>query len=282
MAVEEVADLVATDAKLKPLTKELAGAVRARGSHLMDLQGIGPAGAARILADVGDVGRFRDRNHFASWTGTAPLDASSGEQIRHRLSRAGNRRLNHVLHMAAIAQIRLGGEGQTYYLRKIAEAKTHKEARRCLKRRLSDMVYRQLVADPKPIADAAAVAAADDADAGPGGHSGASLTSSAADLHTPVIGSSDQPQPEPAPPKLPATPQALGSPAPAPARRSRQDGAPRWTNDLDGDKHRRTLRAAENEPLTNRGEPVRREPLPVADSADVGSTTCWCRRFWRR
>ena len=73
----------------------------------MDLRGIGPAGAARILADVGDVARFPDRNHFASWTGTAPLDASSGEQIRHRLSRAGNRRLNHVLHIAAIAQIRL-------------------------------------------------------------------------------------------------------------------------------------------------------------------------------
>ena len=69
--------------------------MKARGSHLMDLRGIGPAGAARILADVGDVARFPDRNHFASWTGTAPLDASSGEHIRHRLSRAGNRRLNH-------------------------------------------------------------------------------------------------------------------------------------------------------------------------------------------
>src|SRR5687767_9110982 len=100
MAAEEVVDLVATDARLKALTQELKTAVQARGSHLMDLRGIGPAGAARILADVGDVARFPDRNHFASWTGTAPLDAS-GEQIRHRLSRAGNRRLNHVLHMAA-------------------------------------------------------------------------------------------------------------------------------------------------------------------------------------
>src|SRR4051794_28455302 len=187
MAVEEVADLVATDAKLKALTKELAGAVRARGSHLMDLHGIGPAGAARILADVGDVARFPDRNHFASWTGTAPLDASSGEQIRHRLSRAGNRRLNHVLHMAAIAQIRLGGEGQTYSLRKIAEAKTHKEARRCLKRRLSDMVYRQLVADA-----AREEAAKDDTGAGTGGHSGASLTSSAADLRV-GVGDTERP-----------------------------------------------------------------------------------------
>lgn len=139
MAVEELADLVATDVRLKTLTQELKTAVQARGSHLMDLHGIGPAGAARILADVGDVARFPDRNHFASWTGTAPLDASSGEQIRHRLSRAGNRRLNHVLHMAAIAQIRLDTEGRTYYRRKLGEAKTPKEARRCLKRRLSDM-----------------------------------------------------------------------------------------------------------------------------------------------
>jgi transposase len=224
VAVEEVADLVATDAKLKTLTKELASAVQARGSHLMDLHGIGPAGAARILADVGDVARFPDRNHFASWTGTAPLDASSGEQIRHRLSRAGNRRLNHVLHMAAIAQIRLGTEGRTYYLRKLKEAKTRKEARRCLKRRLSDMVYRQLVADAKLTEHAAAGAYEHDAEAGPGGHSGASFTSSAADLHTPVIGSSDQPQPEPAAPTLPAqprprTPRAASAPG-TPRRRA--------------------------------------------------------------
>jgi transposase len=215
MAVEELADLVATDARLKTLTKELKTAVQARGSHLMDLHGIGPAGAARILADVGDIARFPDRNHFASWTGTAPLDASSGEQIRHRLSRAGNRRLNHVLHMAAIAQIRLDTEGRTYYRRKLGEAKTRKEARRCLKRRLSDMVYRQLVAD-------AHQADHPDPEAGPGGHSGASLTSSAADLHTPVIGSSDQPQPGPAVPTLPLpSPRAktLTGSGPRPPRR---------------------------------------------------------------
>lgn len=115
MAAEEIGDLVALDAKLKAIKKELRAAVRARGSHLMDLYGIGPAVAARILSDVGDVARFPDRNHFASWTGTAPLDASSGDQIRHRLSRAGNRRLNHVLHIAAIVQIRHDTEGRAYY-----------------------------------------------------------------------------------------------------------------------------------------------------------------------
>ena len=220
MAGEELADLVRVDAKLKALNRELKAAVLARGSHLMDLHGIGPAGAARILADVGDIARFPDRDHFASWTGTAPLDASSGEHIRHRLSRAGNRRLNHVLYVAAISQIRQDSEGRRYYRRKLAEAKTSKEALRCLKRRLSDLVYRQLRADAITLD----VDLAQPGEAGPGGHSGASEESSAADLHTPVIGSSDQPQPEPAAPTLPArrqpaTPHAASAGRP-PRRRA--------------------------------------------------------------
>ncbi|MGZ4560250.1 MAG: transposase [Mycobacteriaceae bacterium] len=218
MATEEVTDLVAVDAKLKAIKKELRAAVTARGSHLMDVFGVGPAGAARILCDVGDVARFPDRNHFASWTGTAPLDASSGEQIRHRLSRAGNRRMNHVLHVAAIVQIRHDTEGRAYYRRRLAEAKTPMEAVRCLKRRLSDAVYRQLVADAQPAGPADA--ATDEAS--PGGHSGASSQSSAADLSTPVIGSSDQPLPGPAAPTLPALnapAKTRTAPAPQPTRR---------------------------------------------------------------
>jgi len=89
----------------------------------MDLRGVGPVAAARVLADVGDVARFADRTRFASWTGTAPLDASSGEQNRHRLSRAGNRRINHMIHIAAVTQIRLDTEGRAYYRRKRAEGK---------------------------------------------------------------------------------------------------------------------------------------------------------------
>jgi transposase len=196
MAAEEITDLVAVDAKLKAIKKELRAAVQARGSHLMELHGVGPAGAARILSDVGDVARFPDRNHFASWTGTAPLDASSGDQVRHRLSRAGNRRLNHVLHIAAIVQIRHDTEGRAYYRRKLDESKTPTEALRCLKRRLSDAVYRQLVAD-------AHAAGTNEGQADPGGHSGATPQSSAADLHTPDIDSSDKPQPGPAPSALP-------------------------------------------------------------------------------
>ncbi len=190
MAAEEITDLVAVDAKLKKIKAELKAAVVERGSTLMDLYGVGPAGAARVLADVGDVARFADRNRFASWTGTAPLDASSGEQTRHRLSRAGNRRMNHVLHVAAVVQIRHDTEGRAYYRRKLAAGKTPMEALRCLKRRLSDVVYRQLVADAQ-LRDGA----------GPGGHCGATLQSSAADSH-PLIDTSDQPLPGPAQPTL--------------------------------------------------------------------------------
>jgi transposase len=193
MAAEEIADLVAVDAKLRRIKADLKAAVAARGSHLMDIYGVGPAGAARVLADVGDVARFADRNRFASWTGTAPLDVSSGEQTRHRLSRAGNRRMNHVLHVAAIVQIRHDTEGRAYYRRKLAAGKTPMEALRCLKRRLSDVVYRQLVADNNPTRT--------DVDADPGGHCGATLHSSAADSH-PLIDTSDQPLPGPAHPTL--------------------------------------------------------------------------------
>ncbi len=88
------------------------------------------------------------KDHFASYNGTAPIDASSGEQQRHRLSRAGNRRINHALHMAAVTQLRNPtSAGRDYYERKLAAGKTRKEALRCLKRRLSDVVFRQLVID---------------------------------------------------------------------------------------------------------------------------------------
>ncbi|HEY8882513.1 MAG TPA: IS110 family transposase, partial [Dermatophilaceae bacterium] len=147
IAAEELADLLTVEAKMKKATAELKVLVKARGSRLMDLHGVGPVVAARTLADVGDIARFADRNRFASWTGTAPLDASSGEQNRHRLSRAGNRRMNHMIHIAAVSQIRLDTDGRAYYRRKQAAGKTKLEALRCLKRRISDALYRQLLAD---------------------------------------------------------------------------------------------------------------------------------------
>ena len=196
IAAEHLAEAAALEEKIKASSKELKALVLARGSHLMDLIGVGPVVAARILADVGDVARFTNRNRFASWTGTAPLDASSGEQIRHRLSRAGNRKANHVIHIAAACQIRVDSPGRAYYRRKLAAGKTRREAMRCVKRRISDAIFRQLVAD-------AQAARLKGVDAGPGGHCGASHVSSAAGLH-PLTGTSDQPLPGPAPTTLPA------------------------------------------------------------------------------
>jgi len=208
IAAEELAELVAVDAKIKKSTAELKAKVLARNSRLMDLRGVGPVVAARILADVGDVTRFADRNRFASWTGTAPLDASSGEQNRHRLSRAGNRRMNHMIHIAAVTQLRLNTDGRAYYRQKRAAGKKPMEAMRCLKRRISDAIYRQLVADTQRLPDA-----------GPGGHCGATQESSAVDL-PPHIDTSDKPLPGPAHPTLPGTrtranPHAGSAPRPA-------------------------------------------------------------------
>ena len=117
---------------------------------------------------VGDIGRFRSTAAFATYTGTAPIEVSSGGVTRHRLSRAGNRQLNYCLHVMAIIQARQDTPGRAYYLRKRSEGKSHNEALRCLKRRLSDRVYRQLIHDTNT------------QKAGPGGHSGAALSSRAA------------------------------------------------------------------------------------------------------
>jgi transposase len=210
LAAELVADLETVDKKIKTAAKQLTELVEATGSRLLDLYGVGPSGAARLLGDIGDPARFPTRGHFASWNGTAPLDASSGDQQRHRLSRAGNRRINRVLHIMAIAQLRRDTPGRAYYRRKIAAGKTPMEAMRCLKRRLSDTVYRQLVADTadtmantadrspaQPTPEAAETPPMTD----PGGQPGATPDSSAADSN-PDIDASDKSLPGPATPNL--------------------------------------------------------------------------------
>jgi transposase len=147
VAAELIADLERVYARSKAADKELKELVAATGTHLMDLHGIGPSGAARLLVEVGDITRFPDRDHFASWNGTAPLDASSGDQIRHRLSRKGNRQINRVLHIMATVQLRHATEGRAYFDRRTAEGKTSMEAMRALKRRLSNIVYHCMLDD---------------------------------------------------------------------------------------------------------------------------------------
>ena len=185
VAAELIADLERVYARKKAANKELKELLAATGTTLMELHGIGPSGAARLLVEVGDITRFPDRNHFASWNGTAPIDASSGDQVRHRLSRAGNRQINRVLHIMATVQLRNPTEGRAYFDRKKAAGKTSMESMRCLKRRLSDIVYQRMVND-------AVTATA----TGPGGHRGNDSDSSAAGSH-PHTDSSDKPLPGP-------------------------------------------------------------------------------------
>ena len=181
-----VGDLEKVYQRSKALDKEIKQLVIETGSTLMDLHGIGPSSAARLLIEVGDINRFPDRNHFASWNGTAPLDASSGDNTRHRLSRAGNRQINRALHVMAVVQLRNPTEGRTYFDRRKAAGKTSMEAMRSLKRRLSDIVYRTMLAD--------AIAKGG---AGPGGQRGNDSDSSAAGSQ-PHTNSSDKPLPGPA------------------------------------------------------------------------------------
>jgi Transposase IS116/IS110/IS902 family len=171
LASELISELSLIDRKIKATNAQLRELIAATGSGLLDLNGIGPSGAARLLGDIGDIACFPDHGHFASWNGTAPIDASSGEQHRHRLSRAGNRRINRVLHIMAIVRLRNDTDGRAYYRRKVAAGKTRMEALRCLKRRLSDVVYRQLVADAREAATSGDDGIEAQA-AGPEGHMG--------------------------------------------------------------------------------------------------------------
>jgi transposase len=146
LATELVADVRQLEQRIAAVETRIKTAVAQANTNLVELFGVAPVLAATFLG-VGDIGRFPSKHHFAAHTGTAPLEASSGQVVRHRLSRAGDRKLNHALYMMAMVQIRRPSAGQAYYQRKLAKGKSAKEALRCLKRRLSDAVYRCLVTD---------------------------------------------------------------------------------------------------------------------------------------
>jgi transposase len=148
LASEVLRDVRTLDRKIEDLNGRIEAEVEASGTTLTEIFGVGPILAARIVGAVGNVARFpTNKAHFASYSGTAPVEVSSGDVVRHRLSLAGNRRLNYALHMVAVCQDRSDARGGTYYRKKIAQGKSRKEALRCLKRRISDAVFRSLVAD---------------------------------------------------------------------------------------------------------------------------------------
>jgi transposase len=177
LAAEFLDDLRRIDAQMHDTKQKLAVAVRASGTTTTQIFGVGPVIAATVIGYVADVSRFTSRDHFAAYNGTAPIEVSSGNRKIYRLSRRGNRRLNHAIHMAAITQIRYRhSDGRAYYDRKLAEGKTHKEALRSLKRRISDAIFTRLQADAQRAAAAAGTE-------GPGGQPGNDSVASAAGSH---------------------------------------------------------------------------------------------------
>ena len=228
VAAELVSDLERIHQRKKAADKELTAALKTTGTTLTALEGIGPSGAARLLAGAGDIARFPSRGHFASWNGTAPIDASSGDHVRHRLSRAGNRQVNRVLYIMAAGWLRHATKGRACYDRKVAAGKTPMEAMRCLKRRLSDVVFRQMRADARA------------GRTGPGGHVGAATGSTAAGSD-PIAGTSDKSLPGPATcdPTPPGRPVLRAAPA---ASRSGRTAVAVKRPLLDGDEDRLTLK----------------------------------------
>ncbi len=132
------------------LQREITERVKGLAHSLLAIPGVGALTAAKIVAEVADVRRFRSKDAFARHNGTAPLPVWSSNRIRHRLSRTGNRQLNAAIHRIAVTQKRCHEPAQVYLGRRIANNDTKSEALRALKRKLSDVVYRALVADAAP------------------------------------------------------------------------------------------------------------------------------------
>jgi transposase len=215
LAAELLDDMRHVDTRIGDSKKKLAAAVKASGTSLTEIFGVGPVIAATVTGDAGDIARFASRDHFAACNGTAPIEVSSGNRKACRLSLRGNRRVNHAIHMAAITQIRYPHSGgRAYYDKKVAEGKTHKEALRCLKRRISDAIYARLQADARQAAQTSAT--------GPGGQPGNDSDSSAAGSH-PERQLFGQATPEPSPALRPATPARPATPSRPTSKKTRQD-----------------------------------------------------------
>ena len=150
IAIDHIEDVMRLDRKIDDYTRRIVTEVKALEHHPDPASTeSGRLNAALILGEVGDVSRFPSRDHFASYTGTAPIAASSGDHHRHRLNRAGNRTLNHAMHIAAIAQIRLDTPGRSYYLRKSRRGQV--EERSDPLRQTTDLRRRVATAPDRPI-----------------------------------------------------------------------------------------------------------------------------------
>lgn len=131
-------------AEIDELGAELARLVDAVAPWLVDLPGVGPITAAQVLVSWSYAGRLRSEAAFASLAGTSPIPASSGQVTRHRLNRSGDRQLNRALHTIVLARLRDDPQTRAYAARRVAEGKTPREVRRCLKRFIARQLFKLL------------------------------------------------------------------------------------------------------------------------------------------
>ena len=132
----------------KTLEKELARRTQALAPELLAQPGVGPITAAAILIAWSHPRRLRSQAAFARLAGVAPIPASSGKTIRHRLDRGGDRKLNRALHTIILTRKRIDPDTKTYIARRVSEGKSERDATRCLKRYLARSLYRLLEATP--------------------------------------------------------------------------------------------------------------------------------------
>jgi transposase len=154
IAAEIVADIRRLTGRERALQREISVLVSQLAPTLLSVRGVGPLSAAKIVAETADIRRFRSNNAYARHNGTAPLPVWSSNRERHRLSRTGNRQLNAAIHRIAVTQMRCHDDARTYLEHRRTLGNTNTEALRALKRRLSDVVYRALLADAEPAAEA--------------------------------------------------------------------------------------------------------------------------------
>lgn len=150
--VQRIAELTRT---INALAVEIARLVGHLAPRLLALAGCGPLTAAKLVGEIGDIRRFHSRAAFARHNGTAPIPVWSGTPRRVRLNRGGNRQINAALHRIALTQLHLAAAGRAYVSHRMAAGNTKTEAIRALRRRLSDEVYRRLLADASTTTPAA-------------------------------------------------------------------------------------------------------------------------------
>jgi transposase len=146
-AVELLADVQGLDEQLKASHRRIRTAVAASETTLTELFGVGPIIACYLIGFTGDIARFANRDAYAAYTGTAPVERSSGGRVVHRVSQRGNRRLNHALHLAAICQIRQPRSEASISSGSSPRARPRRTRSARSKGHISNAIYRQLVID---------------------------------------------------------------------------------------------------------------------------------------